>query len=323
MRFLFSLVCFPAVLCAQSIAVPHSGITFDENSKTFRPVLGVAGAAILGDAFELRGDWNRVSVCSQQQFALAAGGRDGVVTILHLDSLKTNELSPALGNAPTLIKLSAGCSVAAIYYAPPNRLQIVTELPTKPTLSADLTLDLPGSVSDLAISEDGQLAVAVVPGKAVYAVPANGRPVSLLSIQQDAVVALRGNQDALVADRSINTVTLFANAAGATAASILAGPDDGIDAPSGVWFDVLSSSVVVANSGNGKVSLLPLAGGRSEIIACQCQLSGVTPLVDRTYQIQAPASNQPLRMLDLGASPPRITFVASPESPVFPKGRRD
>jgi hypothetical protein len=184
-------------------------------------------------------------------------------------------------------------------------------------------LDLPGSVSDLAISEDGQLAVAVVPGKAVYAVPAAGRPVSLLSIRQDAVVGLRDNQDALVADRSTNMVTLFANAAGAAAVTTLAGPGDGIDAPSGVWFDSLSATVLVANSGNGKVSLLSTTGGRSEVISCQCQLSEITPLADRSYQIQAPASNQPLRVLDLGASPPRITFVASPESTVFPKGRRD
>jgi len=124
------------------------------------------------------------------------------------------------------------------------------------------------------------------------------------------------------ADRSTNKVALFANAAGGGAVSILAGPDDGIDAPSGVWYDVLSGSVLVANSGNGKVSLLPVAGGRSQVINCQCQLSGITPLADRTYQIQQPAFNQPLRMLDLGASPPRIIFVASPEGPVFPKGRR-
>jgi hypothetical protein len=143
--------------------------------------------------------------------------------------------------------------------------------------------------------------------------------VSLLSIQQGAVVALRDNQDALVADRSTNMVTLFANAAGAAAVTTLAGPGDGIDAPSGVWFDSLSATVLVANSGNGKVSLLSTTGGRSEAISCQCQLSEITPLADRSYQIQAPASNQPLRVLDLGASPRVLLSSPAQRAPYFPK----
>ena len=55
--------------------------------------------------------------------------------------------------------------------------------------------------------------------------------------QQDAVVALRGNQDALVADRAANSVTLIVNAAGSPGLSVLGGPDQGIDAPTALWFD--------------------------------------------------------------------------------------
>jgi DNA-binding beta-propeller fold protein YncE len=322
MRFRLFLAFVPGILVAQSIAVPHSGVVFDRSPEVFRPVLGEPGAAILGDALEIRGELHTASTCSQQQFALAAAGREGVVTLIHLDTLKTSALSPALVTAPNQIELSAACSAAAIYSAQANRLQIVTGLPSKPVIAADLTPDLPGVITSLAVSDDGQLVVAVVPGKAVYAVPASGRPVSLLSIKQNAVVAMHGNPDAIMADQSTNTVMLIANAAGTPAITTLAGSDAGIDSPSAVWFDSRTQRVIVANGGSGKVSLLPLTGGGFDVIACGCVLAGLSPVTDRTYQLQTTASGQPLRILDLGSTPARIVFVATPEPPAFPKGRR-
>jgi hypothetical protein len=314
-------VCFTAVLGAQSIAIPHSGYTFDGLSITFRPVLGVPGAAMLGEPLELRGELHSVSICSQQQFALAAAGREGVVTLFRLDSLKTTAVSPALMTAPDQIELSPGCTAAAIYSAQANRLQILTGLPGKPSISADLTLDLPASISSLAVSDDGQLAIAAVPRKAVYLLPATGRAVALTPIQRDAVVAMSGNQDAIVADQFTNTVTLIGSVAVSPVSTVLAGPP-GISLPTAVWLDSRTHSIIVANSGNGQVSVLPLAGGNSEMVDCHCQLGGLSPLTDRTYQLQAPASDQPLRILDLGQASPRVVFVASTEPGSFPKGRR-
>lgn len=321
MRSILCLVCFSTMLYPQSLAVPRSGMTFDEHSKTFRPVLGVPGAAILGEALAVGKELHGVSVCSPQQFALGASDREGVVTLLHLDTLKSSEVSPSLVQAPQLIQLSAGCSAAAVYREQGNRLQILTGLPGKPVLGSDLTLDVPGRVSALAVSDDGQLAVAVVAGKAVYAVPAVGRAVALLRLQGDAAVAMRGNQDVVAADRAGNAVTWFHNAAGGADATVLAGPKDGIQSPSAVWFDSRTERVVVANGGRGTVSLLPLSGGAGETIACACEMSALAPLTDRTYQLQDWGSDQPLRILDLGTSPARVVFVASPESPSFAKGR--
>lgn len=321
MRFVLCLVCFPALLCAQSVALVRSGITFDSDSKTFRPVLGVPGAAVLGEALEVRGELRNVSPCSQQQFTLAAVGRGGVVTLLHLDTLKSSEISPALTGSPTALALSAGCSAAVVYSAPTNRLQIVTGLPSKPVVAADLIVDLPEAVSSLAVSDDGQHVVAAVPGKAVYLVPAAGRPVALLPIQQDAVVAMRGNQDAIVGDRSANTVTLIANIAGSPAVTALAGSSEGVDNPGAVWFDSRTAAVLVANAGSGKINLIPLSGGSATVVDCHCRLSGLSPLTDRTYQLQSAEAGQPLRILDLGTSSPRVVFVATPERPDFHKGR--
>jgi hypothetical protein len=315
-------LCFPVILAAQSIAVPHSGLIFDSSSKVFRPILGVPGAAIMGAVLDIHGEMHTVAACSQQQFALVASGREGGVTLIHLDTLKTSAIAPALLDTPDQIQLSAGCSAAAIYSAAANRLQVLTGLPAKPVIAADLTLDLPAAVSSLAVSDDGLIVIAAVPGKAVYLVPAAGRVVALQSIERDAVVAMHGTQDAIVADQFSNSVTLIANAAGSPASTVLAGPDAGIDVPSGVWFDTRSQNVVVANSGNGKIALLPLAGGTADLIACECQLGGLSPLTDRTYELPSPSASQPLRMLDLSSSPPRVVFVASPEPAPFPEGRR-
>lgn len=322
MRFILSLAWFPALLCAQSIAIPHSGIAFDEDSKTFRPVLGVPGAAMLGDALNLHGNLHNINTCSQQQFAVATAGREGVVTLIRLDNLQSSEVSASLITSPNRIVLSEGCSAAAIYSQPVNRLQIVTGLPSKPVLAADLTLDLPNSVSSLAVSDDGKSVIAAVPGKAIYLIPSAGRPVSLMPILEDAVVAMRGTEDAIVADRSANTVTLISNVGGAPASTVLARSDDGIKVPSGVWFDTRTAMVIVASSGNGKVNLLPVSGGTAEVIDCHCQLGGLSRLTDRTYHLQSSAVNEPLRILDLGAKPARVVFVASPERSPFQKGRR-
>jgi hypothetical protein len=323
MRFRLLLACCPFVLSAQSIAVPQSGFVFDRSPQVFRPVLGVPGASILGEPLDINNDLHTVEACSRQQFALAAAGRGGVVTLIHLDTLKSTSLPPALVDFPDSIQLSAGCSTAVVYSAAANRLQIVTGLPANPTLAADVTPPIPGRISALTVSEDGQFVLAAFPGAAVYLIPATGRALSLLSIKEDAVVAFRDNGDAIVADQFSNTVTLIANPAGSASRTVLAGPEAGIDIPSAVWFDSRTQNVGVADSGTGRIQLLPVAGGSSDVLACGCRLSGVAPLTDRTYELQAAAAGQPLQILDLGSSPPRVVFIATPEPGKFHKERRN
>lgn len=314
------LACFPAVLRPQAIAIPQSGFVFDGNTKTFRPVLGVPGAAMLGDALEIHGELHNAGICSPQQFALAAAGREGVVTLFHLDNLKTSEISQSLQKAPDQIVLSAGCRAAVIYSARANRVQILTGLPANPVVAADLIPNLPAAASSLAVSDDGQLVIAAVPHQSVYVIPASsGRAVSLLPIEQDAAVAMHGNQDAILADQHSNSVMLLTNAAASPVTSVLAGPGDGIDSPSAVWFDTRTQNVVVANAGNGRIELLSIAGGVLNIVECRCTLSSLLPLTDRTYQLQAPAPDRPLMILDTGVSPPRAVFVATRELPGFTK----
>ncbi len=298
---------------AQSIGQPQSGVVYDSTSGSFRPVIGVLGAALLGNPLAIHTPMTHVTTCSPQSFALAASGRRGAVALVQLDNPKLTELPEGVGSAPDQIVLSAGCTSAALFFAAANRLQVITGLPGSPDLKSDFSTGLPGRISSLAVSDDGALVLGTVPGKAVYALSTSAPPVALAPLAQDAAVAFHGNQDALIADQHSNTVLLVSNIAGSASTETLASPEQGVSDPVAVWFDSNKQNVLVANSGNGNLNLIHLPDQTQMVVPCRCRLSELSPLGNETFQVAAASLDQPLLILDAHAAQPRVVFVASQE----------
>ena len=158
MRFvfpLFSLACFPLVIAqAQSaaIGVPVLGFAHDPISNRIRPIHGVPGAAILGDAATTSSGFSYAAISPRHDLALAVSADDRQLYLVRLPGDGAFPISGATP-APSRIVFSPTGRAAVVVG---EHVQVLTGLPSSPTL---VDLAIPPSVIDvgaIAISEDAQ-----------------------------------------------------------------------------------------------------------------------------------------------------------------------
>ena len=88
--------CFAIALTmsAASIEGPHLGLVFDASHKALRPILGIPGAAILGQPLDLGVELHKTAVSPRQDFALATEGEHNRVVVLIIGR---KAVTPVLG----------------------------------------------------------------------------------------------------------------------------------------------------------------------------------------------------------------------------------
>ena len=203
-----ALVCLLALLiggltlAAQEarLSGPISGFIFDRASRSVRPIVGLPGAAYLGDPLVAGLDW--ASAAPNGAAALAM--RDGKWYALR-----------GLGEAAAWAEVDGGPSApervawspdgsAAVVSAPGGGLRFLRSLLESPTAAP--TVELPGSVAALALESTGECAVAAVraEGQSGVYLACPGAPARLLAtMSEPAAVALaRGDRDLFAADRA-------------------------------------------------------------------------------------------------------------------------
>src|SRR5271157_5351517 len=127
----------PLLLAQQgSIAGPISGYVFDRTAHVLRPVLGIAGAAVLGDGVNFGLAVASVYVSPRQDSAVVVG----VDRSLHLFRLNSGTAAEVavngLAGLPEGVAFSPSGTAAAIYAA--GRVQLVAGLPDGPALGGVL-----------------------------------------------------------------------------------------------------------------------------------------------------------------------------------------
>ena len=69
-------------MSAASIEGPQLGLVFDATHKALRPILGIPGAAILGQPLNLGVELNKIAISPRQDYALATEGQHNQVVML-------------------------------------------------------------------------------------------------------------------------------------------------------------------------------------------------------------------------------------------------
>jgi hypothetical protein len=149
---------FAASLFAQGrIDGPIVGWIWDAGSA--RPVLGIPGAAILGERLQAELAWTRAAVSPNGDYILAISAEQGLLYLVSTRSGALREVEGVAGGADDIV-LSPGGRSALLHYRAENRIAVLAGLPEQPNLAGSLDVSVEGAPDTLAISDDASVAVA-------------------------------------------------------------------------------------------------------------------------------------------------------------------
>ncbi len=226
------------------LAAPISGAVFDAHSRSLRPVVGVPGAAYLGDALVSGLDLAVVSPDGKLALAVLNGK---LCAIRGLDTLQIEwkELEGALEGVER-IAWSGDAGAAAVYSPSSGRLQFWRDLAAQGT--ADLS-GMSGRLAALAVDSSGRAAAAAFEAGGVWAISAGAEPRLLARMDHPAALALAGqDRDLFIADRAANEILLLRNYAQGGGAALFAAAPQGVLDPVAMAISPDGRSLVVASA---------------------------------------------------------------------------
>jgi DNA-binding beta-propeller fold protein YncE len=306
----FALLLAPALAAGATIQGPELGFVFDSAKRELRPILGIPGAAVLGEAVATDAELRRAAVSPQQNYVLAVAGEHNQVFVIAMNHTPLTPV-PVQGadRGPDQIALSAGGRAAVLYYKNRNRMEVVTGLPESPKVTSELYLSAGQYPSTVAIGDDGGTVLAGV-GAALYQITAGGEVPVLTELGKVSAIAVPATGTAIIADSAHSQIHRVRGIGGGIEANVIAGPKDGISSPVAVTVSRDGSRAFVANGKGGTVSVIGLKlEGVVTKIACGCTPTGLARLAgDEVFRLTE-ISSRPLWMLEAGAHEPRILFV--------------
>jgi WD40 repeat protein len=309
----------PFLLAQQgSVSGPVSGYVFDRPAHVLRPVLGIAGAAVMGGSVDFGMTVAAAYVSPRQESALVVG-TDRSLHLFKINAGVTSEV-PLNGSTvvPDGVAFSPSGSAAALYAA--GRVQIVSGLPSAPVLSGVLDARPNQDASALtvrphphhlmasemfAVSDDGAL-LLVASDSGVRVMQSSGGSQSLMDGANGALIAFApGGHDAAAAVPNGAGLVVLRDVGGSATRQALATASD-IESANGVAFSTDGKKVYVARS-KGGVALFDVASQSRTDIACDCVPFGLVPM-GNLYRLNELGSG-PLWLLDPSGAAPRIVFV--------------
>jgi hypothetical protein len=307
---------------------PILGYVFDQGSLGIRALPGIPGASYLGNPLPLGFTAEFAEVSPSHQYALGVEAGTGRLFVIDLrPELPAAEPFPSAAPGADRIFFSPLGKAAALYHRESKQAEILTGFPDQPSREGNMDLaGLPGVLTALAVSDDGQLlAAAASQGSsrsesgALYAgSPGEDlRPVGPLG-RAAALSFFNDSQDLLIADAGRSEVIRVRNIHAGAEWTVLASQQDGIRQPSAVAASRDNNTAFAADVAGRRVAWIPLAGGPVEFADCPCKPTQLSALAAGSVFRLTPASSAPLYMLDAQregpSARPRVLFIPAPES---------
>ena len=315
MRLLAFSVLASALVCAAqpgSVGAPGLGFAYDSRSGAIRPIRGIPGAALLGDA--LPGDASAAltgaAISPRQDLALATAA-GAPLRVIRLDGGGAMPIPGALA-APAHIAFSPSGHAALLTG---SAIQIVTGLADSPAVRSLDSPALAATPVAAALSDDAQavlLASGTDPGDPVWFLGSDGSALQLPLPGSIAAAAFRrDSRDAVAVARS-GDVYLVRNAGpNAEIRQVYAG-DDQTAGPTAIQFSADGTHAFTANS-RGWITAIDLAAGSAAAVSCHCTPGTLEPLGGVTggsalFRLTE-ISGSPMLLFDASGSEPRVWFV--------------
>ena len=240
-----------SALAGSSAAIggPVAGFVFDAASGAVRPMLGIPGAAHLGDSVVSKLETAFIAPDGSAVLAVAAG-RLILFSNLRGVSPAAAPVGGILGGVDA-VAWSPDATAAAISSARHSRVQLLTGIPQTPSVSAPVDLwTLPGPLTVLAC--DGRNILIGVPG-GIYIAGPGGVPKRIAQAASPVAIALAG-ADLYFADNETQQVWHVANYAGKVSSELFA-YGNAVDSPAGLQLSSSGQQLYVANAGNRTVAI--------------------------------------------------------------------
>jgi len=308
--FAVASLLFPAIVAGATIQGPELGFVFDSTKGELRPILGIPGAAVLGQPLALGVEVQRVAISPLEDYVLAVGGEQNQAMVFAMGhSPLTPVMVQGADRGADHIVISAGGKAAALYYKAGNRIEVVTGLPAAPKVSSELYLSAGQTLTAIAIADDGHTVLAGA-GDKVFQSAAGGEIPLLAELGHVAAITIPAAGTAFIADSGQNQIHRVRGIGAGIEADVIAGPKDGIATPVAVAVSHDGSRVYVANAKSGTISIIDLkAETATRSIACACTPSGLDRLAGNDTFRLTEMSSRPMWMLDAGGTEPRVLFV--------------
>ncbi|MBI2680405.1 MAG: hypothetical protein HYX25_05285 [Candidatus Solibacter usitatus] len=290
-----------------------SGFVFDPDARGVRPLLGIPGAATMGDPLLAGVDLQNAAVSPDGDYALAItnDGR-GLLAILQLSGNTSVRALGAETAAGDTIELSPLGTYAVLYHHATQSLQVVKGLPGAPSLGQRMDVARHGGpLSAFAINDQGTVLMAAPAGQVgqVYVFASDGEPHLISTVRHTADLAFINATDAVLADDRHNEVYLLRSVTGVTATLPLAREAQGLAHPQSVAVSRDQRTVYVANAGSADIIAINLSDGVTARYACPCAPSAVRRLNGTAVFRLTEPDDGPLWLFDGDSAQPRIVFV--------------
>ena len=296
----------------QWIGGPVMGFVLDK-AEGVRPILGIPGAASLGQPVLPATGFAIVVLGPQRDYALALTKGEGQLALLR--NLSASPAAALLDVPPgaSRIVLSPAGDAAALYYSDARRIEVLTGLPDSPSVAWRLDLpDLGAGLAALVVSDGGSAILAATTGEPssilLFAQDVEYRPLRLVAGSPSLAFFANG-LDAVIGDGASNMVFVVRDVTGAAEITQIGSRADGVSHPVAVAAAAGNRRVLVANSEPGGVVSLGLAGEEPLAIPCSCTPTSLERLPGGAAFRLSDAGEGPVWLLDGESSPPRTVFV--------------
>jgi hypothetical protein len=236
------------------VAGPVTGFIFDAQLGAVRPMLGIPGAAYLGNGVAIGLDAASVAPDGSAALAVERGGKLMLYTGLRNAHPAALAVAGAIPSPDRFVWAADG-SAAAVYSSRAGQAQILTGLAQSPVAAAPINLSsLPGQVTALAF--DGlRLIVAVASPDAggIYLASASAGIQRIAPAVSPSAIALAGSS-LFFSDSQSQQIFQVQDYAGTPGAAVFAN-DSGINSPAGLQVSADGQRLFVANAGSRKLAV--------------------------------------------------------------------
>ncbi len=306
-----SAVAAPWLWAQGGVVGPVSGIVFDQSARVLRPILGIPGASLLGEALEAGSELTAAYVAPGQNWALAVTA-SGPAFLLLTHGAFSRIWVGGVTASPERVAFSPSGTAVALYAA--GRIQVVRGLPDTPSMAGGLATGISGrslraaarrGLGSFAVSDDGGY-VLYAEGGSVRLWGAAGEDFAVMPAGSNTVVAFApGGHDAAAADLSAGVV-LLGDVPGAGSRRTLAA-GGGMAFPAGLAFSADGRRLFLADAAARSVTGFDLATGAPTVVSCDCVPAGLFPMGGLFRLNDAGAG--PLWLLDSQNGDARMVFV--------------
>jgi DNA-binding beta-propeller fold protein YncE len=285
---------------------PIIGYVLDASTQAVRPVNGIPGSSVLGEALTLPFPVAAAGFSPRGNFALVISAADDRQANV-LSSIGGENIIYRIEGAITSadeVAINADGSTAALVASSTKQLQIVHGLPEMPSVGPPIDLSsFPGTISAIAVDQAGSNVLIAVSDDhgALYLANDEERAPRLVANfgSPTALTLLNGDRDVIVADAAVNEITLVRNFATAPDIYRLAGELDGISRPAGLQISLDGRKLYVANSASRSLDIWNFDAQSIEAsYPLDAEPTRLTPLKGFSIFVLNDVGEHPLLLLD-------------------------